>query len=426
MELASATTPAAGHVGAVLVLEPGDMDLRALRVALEERIRGVPRLRQCLRSTPLGCGRPIWVDHPSFDIARHVDEVVCPTPADRASMLKVAAGLVTRELPRERPVWSATLVTGLANGTSALVIVFHHVMADGMGGLAALVNLVDGALLHATPEFPHSEPNVTAIFADAMRSRLRAIARPGSMIKRMRAAASELGGRPPRAPRCSLNAPVGPHRCLAVAKTELGPIHASARAHGVTVNDAVLAAITGALRQFLADRAETVDHFVISIPVSTRAETTAAELGNQIGVMAVSLPGSGNPGERMEAIGAAIRSRKQKARGASASLLAPASRLLAATGTLRWFTDHQHRVNVFVTNLRGPDAKVQLLGQAVEDLVPINSTSGNVRVAFGVFSYDDALTVTVVADASLCDELAELTDDLQIELDAVAATNRRR
>ena len=53
-------------------------------------------------------------------------------------------------------------------------------------------------------------------------------------------------------------------------------------------------------------------------------------------------------------------------------------------------------------------------------------TSGNVRVAFGVFSYDDALTVTVVADASLCDELAELTDDLQIELDAVAATNRRR
>ena len=111
---------------------------------------------------------------------------------------------------------------------------------------------------------------------------------------------------------------------------------------------------------------------------------------------------------------------------APASLLAPASRLLAATGTLRWFTDHQHRVNVFVTNLRGPDAKVQLLGQAVEDLVPINSTSGNVRVAFGVFSYDDALTVTVVADASLCDELAELTDDLQIELDAVAATNRRR
>jgi hypothetical protein len=79
-------------------------------------------------------------------------------------------------------------------------------------------------------------------------------------------------------------------------------------------------------------------------------------------------------------------------------------------------------VNTFVTNLRGPDTTVRFLDRTVEELIPVNSTSGNVRVAFGVFSYAGALTVTVVADSSLSDELADLIGHLRMELEAVAAT----
>ena len=37
----------------------------------------------------------------------------------------------------------------------------------------------------------------------------------------------------------------------------------------------------------------------------------------------------------------------------------------------------------------------------IDEIIPVNSISGNVQVAFGVFSYAGALTVTVVADADL-------------------------
>ena len=89
MELATATTPAAGQVGAVLVLASvRPLDLDVVRSTLADRIAGVPRLRQRLCPLPLGCGRPIWVDDASFDIANHVNDVRCTMPGDRERALR--------------------------------------------------------------------------------------------------------------------------------------------------------------------------------------------------------------------------------------------------------------------------------------------------------------------------------------------------
>jgi Protein of unknown function (DUF1298). len=187
------------------------------------------------------------------------------------------------------------------------------------------------------------------------------------------------------------------------------------------VNDAVLAAITGALARFLAERGENVDHFGVSIPVSGREAATATRLGNDIGIMTVMLPATGTTGARMKAIAAITRARKHAPRAASAAILAPAFRVLAMTGTVNWFTNHQRMVTTFVTNLRGPESRVAFVGATVAEIIPVNGTSGNVRVAFGVFSYADILTVTVVADADLADEMPALIAHLQTELEEAGA-----
>jgi diacylglycerol O-acyltransferase / wax synthase len=423
MELATATTPAAGQVGAVLVLASvPPLDLDVVRSTLADRIAGVPRLRQRLCPMPLGCGRPIWVDDASFDIANHVNEVRCTMPGDRSALLAVAADLVARRLPPDLPLWSASLVTGLAEDTAALVLIFHHVMADGIGGLAVLANLVDGAPSSVAGDFPRAPPSRTRLFADAMRWRMRSVAHLQDGIRRVRDAAAELGAgaRMPRAPRCSLNRPVGPRRCLAVAQTSLDAVHAAAHQHGASVNDAVLAAITGAVAKFLHEQREEVDHFVVSIPISGREVATAARLGNEVGVMPVTLPATGAVGARIEAIAAITRARKQVPRAASVALLAPALRVLAATRTLNWFTTHQRMVTTFVTNLRGPDSRVAFMEATVTEIIPVNGTSGNVRVAFGVFSYAGSLTVTVVGDASIANGLPSLVASLQAELDGLS------
>ena len=67
MQFATGDGRAAGHIGAVLVLDaaPGFSVPEARRV-LAERIRAVPRLRQRLHRAPPGCGRPYWADDPAF------------------------------------------------------------------------------------------------------------------------------------------------------------------------------------------------------------------------------------------------------------------------------------------------------------------------------------------------------------------------
>lgn len=100
MELASDFGPLPLQVGAILVFGSGEsLAVGEVRDALADRICAIPRLRQQLISTPPGCGRPVWVDDPEFDVARHVHEVACSPPGDEDALLRAAAGVVTVPLP---------------------------------------------------------------------------------------------------------------------------------------------------------------------------------------------------------------------------------------------------------------------------------------------------------------------------------------
>jgi len=138
---------------------------------LGERVRAVPRLRQRLCRAPPGCGRPFWADDPAFDLRHHVRQQPCPPPGDQRALLDVAAAMTREPLPRSRPLWSATFVTGLADRGTGLVIVMNHVLADGIGGLAVLARLVDEVpgLPPGTPgraRFPVPAPRARALAAD--------------------------------------------------------------------------------------------------------------------------------------------------------------------------------------------------------------------------------------------------------------------
>ncbi len=114
MSLASGRHPPPLQVGAVLILDaPGGIDLDSLRTVLQQRIAAVPRLRQRLERVPLGCGRPVWVDDPGFNIDDHLAMAKQQSEMDDAGLLDIAADLVTRPLPEDRPLWAAVLVPAL-------------------------------------------------------------------------------------------------------------------------------------------------------------------------------------------------------------------------------------------------------------------------------------------------------------------------
>ena len=421
MELVCDVTGTSMQVAAILVLDGGPpLDVAAVREALQGRVTAIPRLRQRLMDVPFGCGRPVWIDDSSFDISNHVGSVGCASPGDEHALMGVVGQTVTRPLRPGRPLWSATLVTGLAGGRSALVVVFHHVLADGIGGLAVLGRLVDGTPVGPDPAFPRRRPRRRDLLVDVLRSGGRALARLPAGLGRLRAAAAELGtSSNPHAPRCTLNRPIGTGRAIAVAHANLDAVHAAAHAQGGTVNDVVLTAVTGALRTVLANRGENVDRLVVSMPVSSRRRASATTLGNQVGVIPVMVPVSGEPARRLAAVARITRQRKTAAPGSSAALLGPVFRALAKAGVFGWFIDRQRLINTFVSNLRGPEHRLTFFGVSVVDVIPVPMITGNITVAFAALSYAGGLNVTVIADPERCPDLPDVTQALQRELDAL-------
>jgi diacylglycerol O-acyltransferase len=166
----------------------------------------------------------------------------------------------------------------------------------------------------------------------------------------------------------------------------------------------------------LAARGEELDLLTASVPVSARQGATGGQLGNQVGVMPLTLPADGDLAGRTARIAAITRQRKTAARGASAALLGPPFRLLAPTGLLRWYFDRQRLIHTLVTNLPGPAAQLMFAGAPVRAVIAIPNTTGNVTVTFGALSYAGTLRITVLSDPSRVPDVAVLTAALRREL----------
>jgi hypothetical protein len=208
MQAATGDGRAAGHIGALLVLDATPaFSVAEARRLLGERIRTVPRLRQRLCRAPPGCGRPYWTDDPAFDIGQHVRQVRCPPPGDERALLDLAAAQLGEPMPRSRPLWSVTFVTDLAGGGTGLLVITDHVLADGIAGLAVLGALADQAeSAHiGADRFPAPAPRARELAADAWRGRLRRTAPAAGDIAqpagRAAAAARRYRCRPGRDPR---------------------------------------------------------------------------------------------------------------------------------------------------------------------------------------------------------------------------------
>ncbi|HEY7324679.1 MAG TPA: wax ester/triacylglycerol synthase domain-containing protein [Streptosporangiaceae bacterium] len=424
MQLATDVGPAPMNVGAVLVLDPvpGFTAVAAERL-LAERIESVPRLRQRLRRAPLGCGRPYWADDAGFDMRQHVRFRDCPEPGDERALLDVAAAVLTERLPWSRPLWSATIVSGLTGGSTGLVLVMSHVLADGVGGLAVLARLADGTSALAPPvrpaeRFPIAPPGLRTLAADAWAGRVRGLTHPGITLRMIRQGVAELGGgrQSRRMRRTSLNRPVGPQRRFDVIAADLGAIRDLGHARGGTVSDVLAAAEAGALNALLASRGERLDQVTLSMPVSARRVTSAGQLGNQVGVMPVTLPAADDLMARVPLVAAITHERKLAARGTSAVLLGPVFRLLALTGLLRWLIDRQRQIHAFATYLHGPSELLSFAGAPVTALIPLVGVAGNVPVSFVALSYGGTLRITVVSDPGRVPDVAVLTSGLRRDL----------
>lgn len=207
-------------------------------------------------------------------------------------------------------------------------------------------------------------------------------------------------------------------------RADLDTVRDAAHRNGCTVNDALLAAVTGALRELLERRGEHVETLSVSVPVSARSMTTSGELGNRFCVLIAALPVEGDAGRRMRVIASLLAERKKAAAEASAAgLFGPLFRLLAALGLYRWYLRRQRRIHTLVSNVRGPDRPLTFACAAITGIIPVAvAESGNVSVSFEILSYSGTVVITLIAEPEVVSDLDGLAALLREELADVTAT----
>jgi diacylglycerol O-acyltransferase / wax synthase len=200
----------------------------------------------------------------------------------------------------------------------------------------------------------------------------------------------------------SLNRPVGRERRLAIDRGSLETYRRIAQVHGAKVNDVLLTAVAGGLRDLLSGRQEPVDGLVLRamVPVSLHRESVAQ--GNVTSGMAVPLPfGEADPARRLELIAAESAILKTKPRPTPGLIFRSE---LAQKALLRVFRKQRFE-NLVVTNISGPPVPLFFLGAGVLEIFPIVPTAGNMTLGIGAISNAGQFNVTAVADRELCPDL---------------------
>jgi diacylglycerol O-acyltransferase / wax synthase len=308
------------HVASVTIFEGPPPTYEEFLRHIEARLSLVPRYRQKLRFVPFGQGRPVWVDDPHFNLEYHVRATALPPPGDEEQLKKLASRVFSQQLDRSKPLWEAWLVQGLERGEDspsearrfALLSKTHHAVVDGVAGVDLTAVLFDTA---AEPEtqpdtgmrwHPKPEPTSAQLLGEALieratqpaeivRSARAAFRAPRQLVRRGIDAVSAIGAFAKTglaAPASPLNVDIGPHRRYDWVRTDLDEMKAVKDRLGGTVNDVVLAVVTGALRRFLERRGENVDEITLRamVPVSVRQEDEYGRGGNRVAAMMAPLP----------------------------------------------------------------------------------------------------------------------------------------
>ena len=228
------------------------------------------------------------------------------------------------------------------------------------------------------------------------------------------------------APHSSLNVPIGATRRIATVHVELEEVQHLRSALGGKVNDVVLCAATGALRELLLARGEDPPRQGLRamVPVNIRREGDHGELGNKVSSLFVDLPvAEADPLRRYELVRAAVEKRKAGgqalAAGAVTGLTGLAPPVLHASLARSLFA--KRLFNVTITNVPASPRRLYAFGAPMVDVVPIVPLAAEHAVGIAVVSYAGGMTFGLCADRATVPDLDVLRDGIVTSLRELAA-----
>ena len=323
-----------GIMGIELLDATPDWD--RFRARLENASRKVLRMRQKVVMPTLPTAPPRWVIDPDFNLDFHVRRVRVPAPGTLREVMDLAEVALQSPMDISRPLWTATLVEGLADGRAATMLHLSHAVTDGVGSVEMFANIYD---LERDPPPTEAAPlpipedlspndlmreginklpgTIAGGLAGALGGAATALARAvrdpvatvGGVVNYARSGARVMG--PVAEPSPLLRRRSLSSRSEAIDMT-FGDLRAAAKAAGGSINDAYLAGLCGALRLYHEGKGIPIESLPMAVPVNLRSDDDPAGGNRFAGVTLAAPVGIVDPTQRMAAVREQMTSKREE------------------------------------------------------------------------------------------------------------------
>lgn len=407
-----------------------------LRGVLETRLlKPFRRFRQRVVASPLGAGRYVWQDDPHFSLNFHLRRIALPAPGGEASLQTLAGELMSDPLDRSRPLWRFYLIENV-NGGCAVLGRIHHCIADGIALIHVLLSLTDAmqdtTALTASAEPEEPSPRRNGLLSMPLRlaarvadrglrvadsllnmtldlrveadSILQSLESAGLLTAASAAILAKLLVLSPDRPSPYRGQMGGIKRVVWSTPLSLPEVKEVGRAMGVTINDVLVAVVSGALRRDIQERGGEADlgNLRAMVPMNLRQPNARLTLGNEFSLLFLDLPVSlAEPDDRLAAVHRQMQLFKHSPEPYLIyQILSLVGRLPGevAQQTVNWFAD---KASFVLTNVPGPRQPLYFAGSQMQRLLFWVPHSGEISIGISIFSYAGTVTLGIDTDEAL-------------------------
>jgi len=432
-------------INGVIMLDE-HLDYAGLIKTIEQRFLTFRRFRQ---KAVDGARGAFWVFDEDFDIRQHVRRAALPGAADRAELEQFVSDLASTPLDTSHPLWQFHVIENYFDGP-VIVVRIHHCIADGIALVQVFLSLTDptreGRPSAREPdvwkERRAKEAKVFQRLLDPARDGLdfathmgQRLIEEGSKILQNPAIASNYAAEASEIvrelahsltlendPVTRFKGQLGTRKQVAWAEPfSLDEVKAVSKAFGCTVNDVLIAAVSGAFRQYMisvGDDPDNLPDIRATVPVNLRPLEHAQELGNHFGLVFLSLPLSiDNPLERLYAVNDRMNELKSS-KQAAVTLGFLAALGLGPSAVQKPVLDLlSQKATAVLTNVPGPQQPLYLAGAKMKELMFWVPQNGNVGLGISILSYNGQVFFGLISDHRLLAEPSKVISRFKAEFE---------
>ncbi|HUI27605.1 MAG TPA: WS/DGAT domain-containing protein, partial [Candidatus Kryptonia bacterium] len=337
------------------------------------------------------------------------------------------------------------LIEGLRGGAAAYFLKLHHSVMDG-GGALALFDAMTQAR-RSDPIRPLrrtrarrksiSMPEQAAVLAresvqgaltavsgaaeavmQALRDPSATLAELAATAGRVRTMFNDITAPPisdPLAARCT-----GIGRRVDGVTLSLARLRRLKEALGISLNDLVLTAVTGAVARYHEHRGLFLEEVNCIVPMNLRQDHERHALGNRVGAFSVRLPvGEPDALRRVERIHQQTRSAKSNRQGGTYKTLLQAVAIVPNVGFRALARQAAGRVHLICSNVPGPPTQRYLGGAKIEAVYPFAPVMLGTPLSIALVSYGDSYAVGIDTDPAAIPDPERLRRYLEEEINDI-------